>query len=122
MTPDSAPADSPADDLFARLAAQVKPDQSFGLLVKIRLPAGTQARFAAEAAKAAKATAAEPGCDQYSFFADTDEPGTIVLVEKWQRTAALKSHFEQPHFASLVGLLQEIGGEAEIHVLVPLAG
>ena len=62
-------ADPPAGDLFARLKAKVKDDQPFQMLVRIRLKPGTEEKLAAEAAKAAKATAAEPGCEGYAFIA-----------------------------------------------------
>ena len=79
-------ADAPEGDLFGRLKLKVKPEQPFQLLVRIRLKPGTAEKFAAEAAKAAKATAAEPGCEAYTFYEDLEHPGTIILFEKWKNT------------------------------------
>jgi quinol monooxygenase YgiN len=114
-------ADAPAGDLFGRLKAKIKPDQPFQLLVRIRLKPGTEEKFAAEAAKAAKASATEPGCESYAFYDDLEQPGTVILFEKWKNTAALKSHFEQPYTAALLKLLADIGGEPTIQLLGPLA-
>ena len=113
-------ADQPPGDLFARLKAKVKEDQPFQLLVKIRLKPGTEAKFAAEVAKAVKATAAEPGNEMYAVFEDLEQPGTVILFEKWKSTAALKAHIEQPYIGSLLTLMADIGAEPIITLLGPL--
>ena len=113
-------ADGPPGDLFGRLNAKVKEGQPFQLLVKIKLKPGTEAKFAAEAAKAAKATAAEPGNEMYALFEDREQPGTVILFEKWKSIAALKSHIEQPYVQSLLKLFGELGIEPDITLLGPL--
>ena len=86
----SAADDLPGKDLLDRLKANVKEDQPFELLVRIKLKPGTEARFAAEAAKVAKATAAEPGNEMFVFFQHLEQPGTVILFEKWKNIAALQ--------------------------------
>ena len=113
-------ADAPEGDLFGRLKFKVKQDQPFQLLVRIRLKPGTEEKLAAEAAKAAKATATEPGCEAYTFYEDLEHPGTVILFEKWKNTAALKSHIEQPYTASLLKLLADLEAEPSIQLLGPL--
>jgi (4S)-4-hydroxy-5-phosphonooxypentane-2,3-dione isomerase len=113
-------ADAPEGDLFGRLKLKVKPEQPFQLLVRVRLKPGTVEKFAAEAAKAAKATTAEPGCEAYVFYEDLEHPGTVILFEKWKNTEALKSHIEQPYTASLLKLLADIEAEPSIQLLGPL--
>ncbi|HEY1786356.1 MAG TPA: antibiotic biosynthesis monooxygenase [Pirellulales bacterium] len=113
-------ADAPPGDLFGRLKLKVKPDQPFQLLVRVRLKPGTEEKFAAEAAKAAKASESEPGCETYAFYADLEHPGTVILFEKWKSTAALQSHIEQPYTASLLKLMADIGAEPTIQLLGPL--
>ncbi|HEX4143805.1 MAG TPA: antibiotic biosynthesis monooxygenase [Pirellulales bacterium] len=115
-------ADAPEGDLFGRLKFKVKPEQPFQLLVRIRLKPGTAEKFAAEAAKAAKATAAEPGCEAYTFYEDLEHPGTVILFEKWKNTEALKSHIEQPYTVALLKLLADIEAEPSIQLLGPLGG
>jgi quinol monooxygenase YgiN len=112
-------ADAPGD-LFGRLKAKVKDDQPFQLLIQIKLKPGTEQKFAAEATKAAKETAREPGCEMYSFFDDLEQPGTVIVFEKWKSVAALKSHLEQPYTQSLLKLLGELKVEPEIRLLSSL--
>ena len=109
--------DLPAGDLLTRLKANVKEDQPFQLLVRIKLKPGTEAKFAAEAAKVAKATATEPGNEMFVFFEHLEQPGTVILFEKWKNIAALKSHLEQPHTIPWLKFTGDIGVEATIGIL-----
>jgi len=109
--------DLPAGDLLARLKAQVKEDQPFQLLVRIKLKPGTEAKFATEAAKVAKATATEPGNEMFVFFEHLEQPGIVILFEKWKNIAALKSHLEQPHTIPWLKFTGDIGVEATIGIL-----
>jgi quinol monooxygenase YgiN len=120
MTAPAWAADAPGD-LFGRLKANVKEDQPFQLLVRIHLPAGAIDKFAVEAAKAAKASEAEPGCEMYAFFKDLEKPDTIILLEKWKSVAALKTHLAQPYTVSLLKALGDLKVEPEIHLLNPLS-
>ncbi|HEX4147164.1 MAG TPA: antibiotic biosynthesis monooxygenase [Pirellulales bacterium] len=112
--------DLPANDLLDRLKASVKEDQPFELLVRLKLKPGTEAKFAAEAAKVAKATAAEPGNEMFVFFEHLEQPGTVILFEKWKNIAALKSHLEQPHTIPWLKFTGDIGVQATIGILGPL--
>lgn len=114
-------ADDPVAALFARLRAKVKEGQPFELLVEIKLKPGTRERFAAEAAKAEKATAAEPGNAMYKFYEDAENPDTIVVLEKWKSLDALKSHLAEPHTQALLGTIGEIKGELSVRIISPLA-
>ncbi len=120
MTTTSARAADAPGDLFGRLKANVKDDQPFQLLVRIHLPAGAMDTFAVEAAKAAKSSEAEPGCEMYAFFKDLEKPDTIILFEKWKSVAALKTHLAQPYTVSLLKALGDLKVEPEIHLLNPL--
>ena len=45
----------------------------------------------------AAATAAEPGCLRYRFYADLDDPHTFFLYEEWESDEALAQHFLTEH-------------------------
>jgi quinol monooxygenase YgiN len=57
----------------------------------------------------AAATRAEPGCVEYRFSADLEDPNTFHLFEHWETEEALQRHFQTPHMAEfrqhLPGLL-----------------
>ena len=51
------------------------------------------------ALKMAKASQAEPGCRAYAFYADLEDPNTVLIFECWESDAALQAHFQSPHMA-----------------------
>jgi quinol monooxygenase YgiN len=113
--------DKPPGDLFARLEANVKEDQPFRLLVKIQLKPGTEEKFNAAAVKAVKETVQEPGCEAYDLCKDLEQPGTVVLFEKWKSRAALKEHLAQPYTVALLKVLGEIEAAPDIRILSPVS-
>jgi quinol monooxygenase YgiN len=46
-----------------------------------------------------KASRAEPGCDDYTFCVELNNPGTLRIVEKWQSVEALMEHMGTAHMA-----------------------
>jgi quinol monooxygenase YgiN len=112
--------DQPGSSLLDRLKATVKPDQPFELLVRIKLKPGTEEKFAAEAAKVAKETVKEPGNEMFVFYKHLEQPGTVILFEKWKNLAALEAHQKAPHTIPWLKFAGEIGVEATIGILGPL--
>jgi quinol monooxygenase YgiN len=41
---------------------------------------------------------AEPGCVDYRFSIDIDDPLVVYVFEQWRSADALESHFATPHF------------------------
>jgi quinol monooxygenase YgiN len=112
--------DLPGKTLIERLKATIKPDQAFELLVRIKLKPGTEERFAAEATKVAKETVKEPGNEMFVFYKHLEQPGTVILFEKWKNIAALEAHQTAPHTVPWLKFTGEIGVEATIGILGPL--
>lgn len=48
---------------------------------------------------------AEPGCIEYSFYQDTDDPTKIVAIETWKDMDAINLHLTLPHFVAAAGKL-----------------
>jgi quinol monooxygenase YgiN len=46
------------------------------------------------------ASRAEPGCDDYTFSVELNDPNTLRITEKWHSVEALKAHFATPHMAA----------------------
>jgi quinol monooxygenase YgiN len=80
--------------------------------VRVRPDALDQARF--EASRMAELSRAEPGCREYRFSVDLDDPTIVRVFECWESEAALATHFETPHFAAFGEVVTEvIDGESE---------
>jgi len=45
------------------------------------------------------ASQAEPGCYDYTFSVELNNPNVIRITECWQDMAALEAHFGMPHMA-----------------------
>jgi quinol monooxygenase YgiN len=72
---------------------------------------------------------AEAGCIEYDAAIDADGapgfaaklgPDTIVVIEKWESTAALKAHAASPHMAAYAAATKEWVASRLIHVLTPV--
>ena len=51
------------------------------------------------AAACAKQTREEPGCLEYRFYEDIENPGKFVFVERWRDEHALDAHLASPHLS-----------------------
>ncbi|CAG9183077.1 putative quinol monooxygenase [Cupriavidus pampae] len=69
---------------------------------------------------AVAAVRGEPGCEQYDLNADTERPGSFVMVERWSSKADLETHANAPAF---VALAKTITGIAQLSIqrLTPVA-
>lgn len=45
---------------------------------------------------------AEPGCLGYDVFRSTDDPGSLLLLERYRDSAALDAHRDSSHYRELV--------------------
>ncbi|MEQ8857496.1 MAG: putative quinol monooxygenase [Pseudomonadales bacterium] len=42
---------------------------------------------------------AEPGCEDYTFSVELNNPDVVRITERWASMAALEAHFATPHMA-----------------------
>jgi quinol monooxygenase YgiN len=76
------------------------------------------ARELEEAVRAGSAMAAtsrnEPGCIDYRFAIDIDDPLVVQVFEQWESAAALEAHFARPHFLAFSEvILRAVDGPAD---------
>lgn len=45
---------------------------------------------------------AEPGCLGYEVFRSVEDPGSILLIERYRDDAAIEAHRQSPHYRALV--------------------
>ena len=83
--------------------------------------AGQARLHAAEAADAVRAGSEmaatsrdEPGCVDYRFSIDIDDPLVVRVFEHWESAAALDAHFATPHFQAFAEvILRAVDGARE---------
>lgn len=62
------------------------------------------------------ATLKEEGCEDYSFCVELADPGAIRVVECWTTRDALNAHFQTPHMATFLAVMQQHTlGETDAH-------
>jgi quinol monooxygenase YgiN len=47
-------------------------------------------------------TRKEPGCISYKLLQNNEDPTDFALIEEWQSSAALESHFATKHFKDAI--------------------
>jgi quinol monooxygenase YgiN len=52
------------------------------------------------------ASRAEPGCRDYTFSVELNDPDTLRITELWDDMASLAAHFATPHMAEFGKALQ----------------
>lgn len=69
-------------------------------VITFRIQAGSSAAFRSGFAPIIAAVRQEPGCEQYDLFTSTEEPDTLVMLERWRDSdamqAALKKLYKGP--------------------------
>lgn len=77
------------------------------ILITARGKVHAEARDAAVAAAAdmCKASSAEDGCLEYSYWISGDDPLTVMILERWDNEAALTAHMATPHMATFIGAI-----------------
>jgi len=77
------------------------------LNVKIETNPGTAAALKDAVAAMEKASRAEPGCIEYVFSTELNNPTNIRIIEHWNDIDALKKHFTLPHMATFNEAMRE---------------
>jgi quinol monooxygenase YgiN len=88
------------------------------LVISVRIRLDPSQRDAAiAAAKAVMAeTHKEPGCNEYVFTADLDDPAVFRVFEEWESEDALGAHFTSPHMAEFQAAMGGFGiSEMDAH-------
>ena len=57
----------------------------------------------------AKGSRADPGCIQYTFGADLENPGRVHVVEQWESDELMQAHMAAPHSATFAKAMRSIG-------------
>jgi quinol monooxygenase YgiN len=50
----------------------------------------------------------EPGCVDYRFAIDIEDPSVVRIFERWESQAALDAHFATNHFVDFSALIVDV--------------
>ena len=53
------------------------------------------------------ASRAEPGCHDYTFSVELNDPGVLRITESWENMDALAAHFNMPHMQTFQAAMAE---------------
>ena len=53
-------------------------------------------------------TRREPGCINYDFHVDENDPNVFMFYENWRTKADLDAHLKMPHLVPLFGRLDQL--------------
>lgn len=68
-------------------------------------------------------TRAEPGCINYDFHVDANDPCVFVFYENWRSQADLDAHMTMPHLRPLLSAIDRLlSRPVEIRYLQMLSG
>lgn len=84
-----------------------KPKEAVDLVVVFSVKAGKQEQFVRQFQKSVQFSRPEAGCVAFHIHAVDDEPGTFVLLERWQNQAAFDFHLAQSYTKELFASFDE---------------
>lgn len=87
------------------------------LLAQVRAAPGTEDKIREEMQKLVAPTRAEPGCLQYDFYADDQDPHLFMFFEVWESRAHLDAHKTTPHIQASRAATEGLGQVWSVHEL-----
>ncbi len=79
-----------------------QPHDNIVVVARWSLPVERKAEVLELVAALRARSLAEPGCLGYSAFQSVDDPGELLLLERYRDTAALEAHRSASHYRELV--------------------
>lgn len=73
---------------------------------RIEATAETIAAMKSAIATMEAASRAEPGCSDYTFSVELNNPNVLRITERWASMADLSAHFAMPHMAAFQQAMQ----------------
>jgi quinol monooxygenase YgiN len=73
---------------------------------RVAADAATIDQIRAAVRRMEQASRAEPGCRDYCFSVELNDPATMRITELWDDMDALTAHFATPHMAEFSAALQ----------------
>jgi quinol monooxygenase YgiN len=108
--------DARLEEIRAQLSSE---NEVFGLVIRFKVFQDRLPEFTKLARRGQSETLKESGVVDFRFFTEPQNPRNYVLTEIWRNFAALRAHFETPHFKEYIEKSKAfIDGEPQIEILV----
>lgn len=98
--------------LSARIKALGMQEQTFSMVVTLKVKPESVKVMVEALAKAQKPSRAEVGCVRYVAHQDAETPTLFTVSETWRGLQALELHFTTEHFKALLTAIDPILKEA----------
>lgn len=85
------------------------------LVVTVESTADSIAELKAAVAAMETASRAEPGCHDYTFAVELNDPDKLRITECWEDEAALRAHFATEHMADFNAAMAK-AGPRNVHI------
>lgn len=94
------------------------------ITARAKVRADSKDAAVAAAAEMCRASEAEDGCLEYSFWVSAADPLTVMIFERWDNEDALTAHMSTPHMATFIGAIGAVldGGMDAVKHQVSAAG
>jgi quinol monooxygenase YgiN len=89
------------------------------VVATLRAAEGNEDEVLAGLSELAAATHTEEGCIAYTLHRGLDDPGRIVMIERWRSRADLDAHFAQPYVAAAGDRAHLLAEAPQVHFLAP---
>ncbi len=90
-------------------------EDTLRVIAKVRARPGKVNELLSVLGSLIEPTRKEPGCISYTLMQNNEDPTDFALVEEWQSSTALQSHFATKHFKdALVKLPNLVAAEPDI--------
>ncbi len=90
-------------------------EDSLRVIAKVKARPGKVNELLSVLGSMVEPTRKEPGCISYKLLQNNEDPTDFALIEEWQSSTALQSHFATKHFKdALVKLPNLVAAEPDI--------
>ncbi len=90
-------------------------EDTLRVIAKVKARPGKANELLSVLSSLVEPTRKEPGCISYKLLQNNEDPTDFALIEEWQNSTALQSHFTTMHFKdALVKLPNLVAAEPDI--------
>ena len=89
--------------------------QPLTIVARIKAKPGREDALSSELARLVAPTLVEPGCLQYDFHRDLEDPGNFLFFENWATKDQWLAHMESPQLLAYKAAADDLVDEFELY-------